>query len=292
MKIHKECVPCLINRIIFEAKNSTNDEKIITEAIKKSLILLSELYDPNECSATIATKVHKLVYEIINDKDPYKELKDKSNKVAKKLIPRVETLIDCSDDRLRISMVCAIVGNLMDFGISGGSKYPEYLAETFEESFAEDLGHDDSDEIKKLLEKSRHVLFFTDNCGEIVFDKILCREIKAFNSDIKLTVVVKGEPIISDATIDDAKKLKFEQVCDNILTTGCFAIGLDFQKLPKEVEDKIKKADLIICKGMANYEAFTEKNYRPIAFLFRTKCRPIAKSIGLPININVVKLFK
>jgi len=292
MKIQEECVPCLLKRIIFEAQHSTNDKKIKTHTIKKSCKLLSEIYNPNVSSAIIATKVHKIAYETLGDKDPYKDLKDSSNKIACSLVPKVEHLIKCSDDTLRICMICSIVGNMMDFGISGASDDPEHLGEIFEEIFIEDLGHDDTDEVKKLLSKAKRVMLFTDNCGEIVFDKILCKELKKFNSKIFLTVVVKGEPIISDATIEDVKKLKFNEVCDEILTTGCFAIGLDFEKVSTELKNALDKADLIICKGMANYEAFSETNYAPIVYMLRTKCTAIAKSLKLPLNINVVKLVK
>ena len=292
MKIQEECVPCLLKRIIFETQHSTNDKKIKTQTIKKSCKLLAELYDPEVSSAIIATKVHKIAYETLGNKDPYKDLKNTSNKVAQSLVPRIEHLIKSSDDHLRICMICSIVGNMMDFGISGASENPENLGEIFEEIFIEDLGHDDTDEVKKLLSNAERVMLFTDNCGEIVFDKILCKELKKFNSKIFLTVVVKGEPIISDATMEDVKKLKFNEVCDEILTTGCFAIGLDFEKIPSDLKNALDKADLIICKGMANYEAFSEKNYTHIVYMLRTKCTAIAKSLKLPLNINVVKLVK
>lgn len=292
MKIQTECVPCLLKRIIFEAEQSTKDKKLRIKTVQNACKLLAELYDPNVCSATIATKVHKIAYETLGDDDPYKELKYASNKIAQSLVPRIEHLINCSDDPLRIAMLCSIIGNLMDFGIPGASEHPERLGEIFEETFVEDLGHDDTDEIKEILAKSKRVILFTDNCGEIVFDKILCKELKKFNPDIFLTVVVKGEPIISDATIKDVEELEFEEVCDEILTTGCFAIGLDFEKLPSMLEKALERADLIICKGMANYEAFSETEYRPVAYLLRAKCTAIANSMNLPLNVNAVKLYQ
>ena len=146
--------------------------------------------------------------------------------------------------------------------------------------------------VKKILAKSKRVILFTDNCGEIVFDKILCKEIKKLNPDVFLTVVVKGEPIISDATIKDVEELKFEEVSDEILSTGCFAIGLDFDKIPPMLKKALESADLIICKGMANYEAFSETDYHPIAYLLRTKCTAIANSMNLPLNVSAVKLYQ
>ena len=292
MKIQIECVPCLLRRIVFESEQSTNDKKTQQKTLKKTLTLLSDLYDPNVCSASIATKIHRIAYDTLEDKDPYKDLKKQSNKIAKTLVPRVEELISFSDEPLHMSMLCSIVGNMMDFGIRGGSKDPNELNDIFEEIISEDLGWDDTDEVKKILLKSKNVILFTDNCGEIVFDKILCREIKKFYSDIFLTLVVKGEKILSDATLEDAKEIDMDEVVDEILTTGCFAVGVDFNKLPKDVKERLDNSDLIICKGMANYESFSETNYRPIVYLLRTKCSAIANSMNLPIDICAVKLYK
>ena len=291
MKIKPECAPCLLKRIIFETEQSTQDKKRRTQAVQKACKILSELYDPNNGSAPIATEVHKIVYETLQDKDPYKKLKQESNRVATSLIPKVEHLISHSNTPLKTAMICSIVGNTMDFGIEGSSTHPTMLAETFEKNIEEGLGFDDYQKTEQLLKNAHHVILFTDNCGEIVFDKILCRELKKCNTDIFLSVVVKGEPIISDATMDDAKEIKLYEVADEILTTGCFAIGVDFTKLPKDAENRLQHADVIICKGMANYEAFSETPYKPILYLLRTKCSAIATSMKIPLNKNVIKVY-
>ena len=292
MKIHTECVPCLVKRIIFEAEQSTTDIKKRTNVIRNACKVLSEIYDPNKCSADIATKVHKIVYETLEDVDPYSDLKNKSNLVAKSLIPKVEELVKNSDDPLKTSMICSIIGNMMDFGIEGGSSRPELLKDTFEKTYSDGLGYDDYHKLKILLKESKHVILFTDNCGEIVFDKILCQELKKFRSDLFITLVVKGEAILSDATKKDADELNFKDVVDEILTTGCFAVGVNFYLLPSNLEKALKHADLIICKGMANYESFSETDYRPIVYLMRTKCNAIATSMNVPLNVNAIKLYE
>jgi hypothetical protein len=180
----------------------------------------------------------------------------------------------------------------MDFGIEGASSHPDMLNEVFKRAISDRLGYDDTERMKYLLKKSKNVLLFTDNCGEIVFDKILCREIKKFNPNIFLTIVVKGEPILSDATLRDVEELNFKKTVDKILTTGCFAVGVDFEKIPSDLELSLKQSDFIICKGMANYESFSETDYKPIVYLLRTKCDPIASSMSLPVNINAVKLYE
>lgn len=291
MKIQTECVPCLLKRIIFEAKQSTDDKTLQTKVIRNACKMLSEIYDPNECSAIIATKVHKMVYDTLNDEDPYAELKSDSNLIAKSLLPKMEELIKKSDDPLKASMICSIIGNMMDFGIEGASTDPKMLKDIFEKIYSDGLGYDDYPKLKKYLKKAKRVILFTDNCGEIVFDKVLCRELKKFNPNSFITIVVRGKPIISDATLKDVQELNFKEVVDEILTTGCFAIGVDFNSLPPKLERAINRADLIICKGMANYEAFSETKYRPIAYLLRTKCIAIANSMEISLDVNAIKVY-
>jgi len=292
MKIQIECVSCLLKRIVFESEQSTNDLKLRKKVKEKTKDLLELLYDPNECSVVIATQIHKLAYDLLNDPDPYKELKKRANIVAEDLLPIVKNLIDKSKDRLKTAMLCSIIGNMLDFGIVGASNNPELLGDMFDQYYKQGLGYDDSEELKKFISKSKNILLFTDNCGEFTFDKILSKEIKNFNPEAKLTLVVKGKPVLSDATMQDANEINFAEAVDEVLTTGCFAVGVDFKKLPDDLKKALDKCDLIIAKGMANYEAFSETEYRPIAYLMRVKCRPIANSSNLPLNSSSIKLYK
>ena len=292
MKIQTQCVPCLIKRIIFETELITNNPIIKDRAIRNACKILQKNYSHEINSAEIATKVHKIVYDTLRNDDPYKNLKKQSNEIALSLIPQIKKLIQESQDPLRMSILCSIVGNNLDFGIDGASSHPTDLKKIFKKSVKEGLGYDDTEKFKTLLKKSKKVLFFSDNCGEIVFDRILCEELKKYNKDINITLIVKGKPILSDATMKDAEDLNFIKIVDEILTTGCFAVGVDFNEIPIELEKKLKNTDLIICKGMANYESFSDTNYKPIIYLLRTKCDSIANSMNIPININAVKLYQ
>jgi len=292
MKIQPECVPCLLKRILFETELSTTDTATQTTTIRTACSLLARLYDPQVCSATIATKIHEAAYEALKNTDPYKTMKEQSNSIATTLIPKIESLIRNSPDPLKTSMLCAIIGNMMDFGIDGSSTHPQMLTDIFDRLYAEGLGHDDYEKLRNHLRKATRLVLFTDNCGEIVFDKLLCRELKTYNPTLHITVVVKGEPILSDATEKDARAVSLSEVVDELLTTGCFAVGVDFQRLPSDVAKALDQADLIIAKGMANYESFSETTYRPIAYLLRTKCNAIARSMHLPKDKSVIKLYE
>ncbi len=288
MKMKARCAPCLLNRVLFESSLVTKDEKKISYVMGNVLKRMAEIYSDKKSSAEIATEIHGYAYELLGSKDPYKDLKEKSNEIALQLIPKAREFIEKSEDKLKAAILCSIAGNSIDFGIAGSASKPEELANKFEEYIKQGLYHDDVDEMKKYLKGS--VLYFTDNCGEIVFDKLVCEILKGY--DIHLTLVCKKYPILTDATYDDVKKLRFEEVVDEIITTGKFAVGIDFYGISEKLKRKLQEANLIICKGMANYEAFSEANYKPIAYLMRIKCQSIAEAIELPAGINVVKLYK
>ena len=149
MKFTPTCAPCLLNRIIFEAKQSTNDEHTQTQIIRNACAMLSELYDPTVCSADIATKIHKKTYEILQDPDPYKLLKKQSNTIASSLVPLVEKKISESNKPLQTAFLASIVGNTLDFGIDGASSSPEELKHVFKKIYDEGIKYDDSKKVIK-----------------------------------------------------------------------------------------------------------------------------------------------
>ena len=110
--------------------------------------------------------------------------------------------------------------------------------------------------------------------------------------DVHLTLVVKGEPILMDVTMDDVKTLGLDRLVDEVETTNAFAVGVDLSKITPSLKKKLERADLIISKGMANWESFSDENNSPIAYLLRTKCGPVASGLGVEKDVNVAKLYE
>lgn len=285
MKITTRCVPCLLERIRFqsEMKEGTDGAAIMKECLE----ILAREYGPDRCSAEVATKVHRKSYGMLGF-DPYEEMKRESNSVALELLPRASEFIGSSRDRIEAAVIVSIVGNVMDFGISDKWHSPECLRDHFDELLKEGLGYSDLDELWTYLGPGKHVLYFTDNCGEVVLDGLLLRELKDIGCTICL--VVKGEPILTDATMTDVELLGLDEIADEVLTTGKFAIGMDLSDLPDDLRNRMDRADIILSKGMANFEALSESIPLPTAFLLRTKCLPVARALGLPVEINAAKL--
>ena len=282
-----ECVPCLIRRVLFEAEEV--DDSFGVRAVKNASQMLGELFGEDVCSATVATQVHRETYRLLGTKDPYSVLKKKSNDVALEVYPFAEKFVRSSKDPLRAAFLCSILGNVLDFGIGAGYDDPARLKKEFKNLLKEGLGHDDTRRIKTLLKKSEKVVYLGDNCGEIVLDRLALEELKKF--DINLTLVIKEEPILADATKKDISALGMERIVDRIVEAPGFAVGIDLDSLNGKFGKTMRNADLIIAKGMANFESISETDLAPVAYLLRTKCSPVANAMGLKKDINAVKLF-
>jgi uncharacterized protein with ATP-grasp and redox domains len=288
MRMSTECVPCLIRRVLFEAEQSNGSKAV--EAVRNASEMLGELYGDDVCSATVATLVHRRTYEILGTNDPYKALKKKSNEIALELYPSAERFVRTSKNPLRDAFLSAVVGNVLDFGIGTGYDHPSMLKREFRNLLSEGLGHDDTQKIRALLKNCDHVVYLGDNCGEIVLDRLALKELGKF--DIDLTFVVKEEPILTDATKKDISGLGIEKLVDRIVEAPGFAVGIDLDSLKGPFGKILRNADLIIAKGMANFESLSETDIAPIAYLLRTKCDPVARAMGLKKDINAVKLFE
>lgn len=287
MQIQPECVPCLLKRCLYET--NLVDENLGPVVTKRAMEILNEEYKLPAVSADVATVVHRAVYDILGTDDPYKGMKERSNKVALELLPRAEEFVDDSDEQFRAAVLCSIAGNVLDFGIGSSMEAPEELIQRFNSIIEEGLGRDDTAEMKRILENDGEVFLFGDNCGEIVFDKVLIKKLKEY--DIHLTYVARGEPILTDATIDDVREFGIDKMVDEVATTNAFAVGVPIDRLDPDLRKRMGDATLLVSKGMANWESFSEHDYNPIAHLLRTKCKPVADSIGEKQDINVAKLF-
>jgi uncharacterized protein with ATP-grasp and redox domains len=284
----------MLTRFLFETNKVDPNRGFIV--MREACKIIADKLSKDISSAEIATIAHRKTYEILDCKDPYESMKNLAMSVGLNLQSKAEKLIaqnsETELERLRAAVLISIVGNVLDFGLIGGLSSPDDLIRDFDKIYAEGLGYDDVDKLISYLKPGIKILYLADNCGEIVFDKLLITELKKYG--VSIILVVKGEPILSDATLKEAEQIKMSEVVDDVITTGGYAVGLPLKGkgLPEDLEKYLDECDLIISKGMGNFEALTEMDYTPILYLLRTKCNPVANAIGLPKNLNVAKLFE
>ena len=292
MKVEAECASCLLARATAETYYATTNPALRFRTIKEVMKLLNREFRPTIVPADIGTKRDRLIKELTGNEDPYKRSKKMSNEHALKLLPYARKLVEKGhnqQERFKKACLCAVVGNILEFDIPGHCFTFRTLTKSFRDA-AKDLIIDDVDKAYELAKKAKAVLYLADNAGEIVFDTLLVEQLK--NMGLKVTYVVKGGPVINDATMEDVEPSGMGKLADNVLTTGTDAVGL----LKKEVSPEFLKvygeAELVFAKGMGYAETLTEyKLTKPHFLLFRTKCNPVANYFCAPRNKNIAKLM-
>jgi uncharacterized protein with ATP-grasp and redox domains len=292
MKVEPECAGCLIDRGIKEIQLSEANEEEQMRAVIALLKFVSQTFNDKGIPAYLGTDRDLLVQRVTNTPDPYREKKQKSNAIALNIRPQLKLIVDKITDpyqRFFQTLVYAAAANSIEFDIRGHTIDLNMIGELMEKA-KDQLSINDSSTLFSLVQKSPKILFLCDNAGEIAIDTLLVEELKRSGSTV--TAVVRGGPILNDALLEDAKIVGMDKVATKVITIGPPAVGVPQIHLTSlEFQEAYNNADLIIAKGMGNWESLPELNPPvPTGYILRTKCHPIARSLNTKHQTNVIKL--
>ena len=130
------------------------------------------------------------------------------------------------------------------------------------------------------LENGKRLVYLTDNCGEIALDKLFIREIKARFPSVDVTVLVRGEPVLNDATMEDATDIGLPSVA-TVLPNGTNVAGTCLNKLPPKIKEIVDGADVIISKGQGNFETLHDCGLN-VYYFFLCKCKLFSDQFKVP----------
>ncbi|MGQ9679333.1 MAG: damage-control phosphatase ARMT1 family protein [Candidatus Bathyarchaeia archaeon] len=288
MKVSSRCGFCLFYRGYREIERSTRDEEIRYEAVRSLLELMCKEFHRDVVPSNLGSMRDRLIKRVTGCRDPYSDLKRLANSEALKMLPRLEAFIESQPpfERFRTACKIACLGNIIEYDVPGHS---HDVGEVLKRLDAEAFFIDDTDGFKALLRPGMKVMLLADNAGEIVFDRLIVRELKSLGG--KVIVVVKGGPALNDAMIEDAEESGILSDADEVISTGTDAIGVNLSESSPMFLEAFSSSEAIVSKGMANWETLTEIEAPcPILFIFRTKCEPVANSLGVPQEKNIAKL--
>jgi uncharacterized protein with ATP-grasp and redox domains len=283
MKLNLDCIPCFQRQALQAVRFISDDEELHEKVLREVTKNLLES-DWNLTPPELAHKVHGIVRSVTNENDPYKEVKKESNDLVLKMYPALKAKVEASKDPLRTAVRLAIAGNIIDFGPLQEFNLEEAIKEVLKKKFA----IDDYEKLKEILKDAETLLFFADNAGEIGFDKLLIETLLEAKSFEKISFVVKGGPIINDATLEDAT---YMGLCDlpnvEFLKLSNGEAGTGPERNSQEVKRWIRKHDLVISKGQGNYEGLSEND--GLFFLLMAKCPVISSDLGVEVGDIVLK---
>jgi uncharacterized protein with ATP-grasp and redox domains len=283
MKLNLECIPCFQRQALSTIRLISDDADLQQNVLKE---VIKELLksDWHSTPPELAHKVHTLIKRITKETDPYKQVKKDSNDLVLKKYSVLKKKVENSKDPLETALRLAIAGNIIDYGIIEKFNLEGTIKEVLNKKFA----IFDYTQFKDVLKNSKTLLYFIDNAGEIVIDKLLVETILKEKHLEKITFVVKGGPIINDATLEDARYIGLNLLPNtNFLVISNGEEGTGPERNSNEVKDWIKKHDIVISKGQGNYEGFSEFN--GLFFMLMAKCPLVASDLEVNIGDIILK---
>ena len=252
----------------------------VHEQVIRDVLHWAGTMDLNQTPPAMAQRIHRQLREITGRNDPYRLAKDRLNSLALELIPTLRAKIESANDPLAMAARLAIVGNVMDMGVNGNLTATD-VSRTINLALTEPF-FGELDRFRQAITEAQSVLYLADNAGEIAFDQLLVEQI----SSKHVTVVVRGAPVINDATLIDAQAVGLDKIAE-VIDNGSDAPGTILSDCRPEFRHRFAKADLIIAKGQGNYETLNNEPGN-IFFLFKVKCSVIADHIEQPIGTQVL----
>ena len=261
------CISCLTKGHMDNfPENISEDQQIL---FKQGVLKIIGNAKENESAPMIVNKIDQLRIEMFGQKTDYTEIKHYFNEYVMKKQSRIEKEVSEADDQLLRAMQYSMTGNYIDFGAMQNvseDKFEELLAN------AKNISLDEAEyqNLKKNLESAKRLVFLHDNCGEVVFDHVLIKTLKNLYPNLHITSMVRGVPVLNDATIDDAKQIGLTDTVE-VIGNGSTIAGTCLEDLSKEALEVVQNADIIISKGQGNFETLYGCGLN-VFYLFMCKC--------------------
>ncbi len=278
MNMKPECLVCLFNQALRVTKAIECDEECASLILKKAAFQISNFsmsQTPPEAAAILYPKISK----IVSKEDLYDLKKIESTNKAFEFIDFVKEKINKSKNKIDAALRGAVAGNVIDFA----TEVTFDIDKEIEKIFHIDFAIDHKKRFEEILKESKNLLIIGDNTGEHVFDKIMIESIKDIYPNIDIYYAVRGKPIINDVTKIEAKAIDMDKICQ-IVDSGVDTPGFLYERANENMKKLYDKADLILAKGMGNFECMEDRKDKRVFFLFKVKCQVVSAKIGQKIG--------
>ena len=278
----------------FVSLEKTNQEEAMLESCRKCVLERSLVHYPADAPQVQVEEYRKAVHDIVRDfpdEDSAPELawhikqirkkvfhlspadftgiKNHYNLLLMSLEEKLEASIRESGDPLFCAMQYAMTGNYIDYASLENVEEAK-LQDLLNKAGSIQLDQEAYRHFRESVRQGGKVVYITDNCGEIVLDKLLIREMLRMNPDLSVTVLVRGSSEGNDATMEDAVQVGLPSVC-HVMGNGAPLDATVLRYLSEEARNLLFEADFIMAKGQANYESLHGCGLH-IFYLFMCKC--------------------
>ncbi len=270
MRINDSCAECL-----FDKQQHLTDDQEYLDRVKEII----DNRDENDTSPYLVYLFTKEYEKRFGKKASYKEIKKRYNDLVLSMESSVREKIENVTDPLLESLSYARVGNYIDFGAMNSVDENTFLS-LFDEAGIHERDKKTVDSFVKQCTGAKSFLLITDNCGEIVLDKLFLEQLKKRFPSLEINVMVRGGEVLNDATEEDATYVGIDKVA-KIISNGNSIAGSVYEMLPDQAKEILNGADVILAKGQGNYETLSKQG-RHIFYSFLCKCDLFTNRFNVP----------
>ena len=284
-RLTSDCLSCIINMQMDKVPDNCSEEMrmIYKQRVCKVLSEAKRF----ESAPLLIKRISDIQEELFGVSADYSKIKRFYNDYVMKIMSKLEVKIKLADDPLFCAIQYSLTGNYIDFGAMktvDQQQFDKLLADATKVRLDESV----YGRLRQELCEAKTLVFLTDNCGEIVFDQMLIRRIKELNPKLRITVVVRGKPVLNDATYEDAEQIGLSKEVQ-VIGNGTNVAGTSLNMIGSAAAKAIAAADVLIAKGQGNFETLQGCGLN-IYYLFMCKCEMFARRFhverysGLLIN--------
>ena len=269
---NSHCTQCLLKQHLTNYPDTATEEERLTY-IRRLFSILTEIA-PGESSPVIVNRILTLQKEMFDQFVDYTDIKKHFNQLMLEQEDWIYADISSATDPIRRALQYVMKGNYIDFGVLSdvnSEKLMELLSQAKDQTIDELI----FEELMQDLTSAKNMVLLTDNCGEIVLDKLLIRTIMSQFPDLQIHVIVRGGHALNDATMEDACQVGLPDLV-KVIGNGTCLQGTYLPDISKEARDLLEQADVILSKGQGNFESLQYCGLN-IYYLFLCKCDLLTK---------------
>ncbi len=268
MKLSMECIPCFLGQMVHVSRRLNLGESDSERLMMRVMDLLRN-YKRIGGTAEMSGKVMEVLTEISGLEDPYLEDKRQANRwmtdILQAYLEQHPQMSFAHAARL------AVAGNVIDLGA-----FPDLQLETVLETIHGVAGKpfvvEHSPSLEQAIRTAQRIVYITDNAGEVIAD----RHFLSFFPQERVTLLVRGAPVLNDVTLNDAQELGLHERVE-VLSSGHDGPGFNPQRASQDALARWNEADLVISKGQANFESLHDCQDKHIVFMLMAKCGRVAR---------------
>ena len=279
MRTALDCVLCFLRQTLEAARAATPEVRVHERIVREVLRLVAGV-ELDRSPPAVGQVIHRRLRELTGVRDPYREAKRRFNRLALEALPELAAQVRQADDPLLMAARCSVAANAIDMGVASALTEADVRAAL--RGAAGESVHREWAPFLEVAARATDILYLADNAGEIAVDRLVIEAL----GPARVTVVVRGGPVLNDATLEDARAVGLTGIV-SVIDNGSDAPGTLLDDCSPAFRRRFDCADLIIAKGQGNYETLSGAG-RPIAFWFKVKCPLVSGQTGLPVGTHAL----